>query len=206
MTKKPDFWKQKNGRFGRPWAGRTGRMGQTGVAKLRFGPRRTSGASFVKIGLGPPTVLRPSYVQSLLIVADIGTWRSIVELNFGTNQIQKLPDDIALLENLEVRHHFLRNSESWMLLPWCQFHSQVLIISSNMLRKLPPNIGQLQKLRVLDLAENRIDNIPNEIGRLRMLQKLILQTNNLTQLPRAIGYVIRLWNFLPQNDQFLQFL
>ena len=41
-------------------------MGRTGVAKLRFGPRRTSGASFVKIGLGPPTVLRPSYVQSLL--------------------------------------------------------------------------------------------------------------------------------------------
>ena len=34
--------------------------------------------------------------------SDIGTWRSIVELNFGTNQIQKLPDDIALLENLEV--------------------------------------------------------------------------------------------------------
>ena len=37
------------------------------------------------------------------IIADIGTWRSIVELNFGTNQIQKLPDDIALLENLEVK-------------------------------------------------------------------------------------------------------
>ena len=41
-------------------------MGRTGVAKIHFGPRRTSGASFVKIGLGPPTVLRPSYVQSLL--------------------------------------------------------------------------------------------------------------------------------------------
>ena len=26
-----------------------------------------------------------------------------MELNFGTNQIQKLPDDIALLENLEVK-------------------------------------------------------------------------------------------------------
>jgi len=28
-----------------------------------------------------------------------------VELNFGTNQIQKLPDDIALLANLEVNSH-----------------------------------------------------------------------------------------------------
>lgn len=48
----------------------------------------------------------------MLTFVDIGTWRSIVELNFGTNQIQKLPDDIALLENLEVRHHFLRKSDS----------------------------------------------------------------------------------------------
>ena len=66
IAKKPFFKKPKNGRFGGPWAGRTGRMGQKGVAKFCFGPRRTSGASFVKIGLGPPTVLRPSYVQSLL--------------------------------------------------------------------------------------------------------------------------------------------
>ena len=33
---------------------------------------------------------------------DIGTWMPVVELNFGTNQIQKLPDDIACLANLEV--------------------------------------------------------------------------------------------------------
>ena len=65
-AKKQLFKKPKHARFGRPWAGRTGWMGQKGAARLRFGPRRTSGASFVKIGLGPPTVLRPFYVQSLL--------------------------------------------------------------------------------------------------------------------------------------------
>ena len=48
-------------------------------------------------------------------------------------------------------------------------------------------IGQLGKLRVLDLEENYLEAIPNEVGRLRELQKLILQSNNLTQLPRAIG-------------------
>ena len=98
--------------------------------------------------------------------SDIGTWQTVVELNFGTNQIQKLPDDIACLANLEV-----------------------LILSNNLLRKLPSNVGQLQKLRVLDLEENKLEAIPNEIGRLRELQKLILQSNSLTQLPRAIGSV-----------------
>ena len=43
-------------------------------------------------------------IDRIHTISDIGTWRSIVELNFGTNQIQKLPDDIALLENLEARN------------------------------------------------------------------------------------------------------
>jgi hypothetical protein len=38
----------------------------------------------------------------MFFLPDIGTWRSVVEVNFGTNQIQKLPDDIAELANLEV--------------------------------------------------------------------------------------------------------
>ena len=35
--------------------------------------------------------------------ADIGTWVHMVELNLGTNQIAKLPEDIAQLQNLEVK-------------------------------------------------------------------------------------------------------
>merc|ERR1712020_717057 len=38
ISKKPFFKKPKNGRFGGPWAGQTGRMGRKGVAKFRFGP------------------------------------------------------------------------------------------------------------------------------------------------------------------------
>ena len=91
---------------------------------------------------------------------------------------------------------------------------EVLILSNNHLRRLPPGIGQLGKLRVLDLEENYLEAIPNEVGssttyqedflmrlikfsfnlyllpqvgRLRELNRLILQSNNLTQLPRAIG-------------------
>ena len=33
---------------------------------------------------------------------DIGSWTNVTELNFGTNQLAVLPDDIGLLENLEV--------------------------------------------------------------------------------------------------------
>ncbi len=33
---------------------------------------------------------------------DIGTWTNMVELNLGTNQLAKVPDDVALLQSLEV--------------------------------------------------------------------------------------------------------
>ena len=45
---------------------------------------------------------------------DIGTWLHMVELNLGTNQLTKIPDDVAMLSSLEV-----------------------LILSNNHLRKLP---------------------------------------------------------------------
>ena len=35
-------------------------------------------------------------------LADIGDWVNMVELNLGTNQLSKIPDDIENLQNLEV--------------------------------------------------------------------------------------------------------
>ena len=43
-----------------------GLNGEKGGFKFGFGPKRTPGASFVEIGVGPPTVLRPSLLQTLL--------------------------------------------------------------------------------------------------------------------------------------------
>lgn len=82
---------------------------------------------------------------------------------------------------------------------------QVLILSNNLLRKIPTNIGNLQKLRVLDLEENRLEQLPNEIGYLRELQKLIVQSNQLAALPRAIGHLTKLV-YLGAGENNLAFL
>lgn len=39
---------------------------------------------------------------SLSCSVDIGTWTNMVELNLGTNQLTKIPDDIQCLQSLEV--------------------------------------------------------------------------------------------------------
>ena len=46
-------------------------------------------------------------VSTFYFLLDIGTWVQMVELNLGTNQISKLPDDIACLNNLEVSQSYL---------------------------------------------------------------------------------------------------
>lgn len=48
--------------------------------------------------------------------------------------------------------------------------SQVLILSNNLLKKLPHGIGNLRKLRELDLEENKLESLPNEIAYLKDLQ------------------------------------
>ena len=51
---------------------------------------------------------------SVLFLADIDTWTTMVELNLGTNQLTKIPDNIDRLENLEVltlSNNLLRVSE-----------------------------------------------------------------------------------------------
>lgn len=49
---------------------------------------------------------------------------------------------------------------------------------------IPPQIGQLIHLEVLELDDNRIeDHIPVEIGQLTHLKRLNLNNNSLTSLP-----------------------
>nr|XP_022907892.1 leucine-rich repeat protein soc-2 homolog [Onthophagus taurus] len=82
---------------------------------------------------------------------------------------------------------------------------EILILSNNLLRRVPPSIGNLRKLRVLDLEENRLETLPNDIGCLHELKKLIVQSNQLTSLPRAIGHLSSLI-FLSAGENNLGYL
>lgn len=48
-------------------------------------------------------------------------------------------------------------------------------MSNNLLKKLPHGIGNLRKLRELDLEENKLECLPNEIAYLKDLQVSFLE-------------------------------
>lgn len=66
--------------------------------------------------------------------------------------------------------------------------------------RLPPEIGQLQQLEVLELRGNQLSALPPEIGKLQQLQRLYLDGNRLT-LPAEIGNLQQLQRLLLENNK-----
>lgn len=66
---------------------------------------------------------------------------------------------------------------------WEQVNLTKLILASNQLTLLPPNLGDLNTLTVLDLHDNLLKELPNEIGLLTCLNKLNVSHNRLSGLP-----------------------
>lgn len=62
-----------------------------------------------------------------------------------------------------------------------------LYLCSNNLTYLPPSIGQLRKLRHLDLSNNHLTELPPELGMCTPLRKLLVFNNQIRDLPYELG-------------------
>ncbi len=104
----------------------------------------------------PPQVFELNHLTEL----KLGHWSAYTKRD--RNQISHIPDEIGLLQNL-----------------------QLLDLSSNLLEVLPPVIGKMKRLELLDVSKNELESIPEEIGQLQRLHRLDLSSNHLNQLPEG---------------------
>ncbi|XP_063967715.1 leucine-rich repeat and calponin homology domain-containing protein 1-like isoform X1 [Lytechinus pictus] len=80
-----------------------------------------------------------------------------------------------------------RNQLSVLPMQICDLFLEVLILSNNKLVSLPPEIGKLRTLMLLDASCNELDNLPNEIGEMSGLKELNIRRNHLVTLPDEIS-------------------
>ncbi len=74
------------------------------------------------------------------------------------------------------------------------------LFALDQLKSLPESIGQLPKLKMLNLCANALESIPESIGKLQQLRYFNLDSNQLRFLPQGIGKLTQLeWLELGQN-------
>ena len=79
--------------------------------------------------------------------------------------------------------------------------AEELGLSNRGLTSLPPEIGQLTRLRKLRLDDNQLKELPPEIGSLTNLTELYLSYNQLTTLPPEVGQLANLVELDLGNNQ-----
>lgn len=67
-----------------------------------------------------------------------------------------------------------------------------LYLASNKLSHVPPALGQLRKLTVLELSHNQITEVPPELGMCTSLKSLYLFDNQIQTLPYELGSLFNL--------------
>ncbi len=72
------------------------------------------------------------------------------------------------------------------------------------LTELPSGVGNLTELRELDVNTNLLGKLPNEIGRLRKIQILSLSYNELKRIPYSIGNLTKLEQLRLDNNKLIQ--
>ena len=67
-----------------------------------------------------------------------------------------------------------------------------LYLKKNQLASLPPDIGKLKALRIMDVSENQLEKLPSEIGQCTSLENLDLSENALQSICPEFGQLTNL--------------
>lgn len=81
-------------------------------------------------------------------------------------------------------------------------------MSNNLLKKLPHGIGNLRKLRELDLEENKLECLPNEIAYLKDLQVSFreMQFSPLRLFVEILHFILLIYIILVLRNRLLGML
>lgn len=87
----------------------------------------------------------------------------------------------------------------------CLTYITTLVIKSNHLERLPPELGHLVNLVNLDASYNRLRDLPSTVGDLIDMQILVLNNNQICDLPLEMGRLVNIRHLSKCNWWFSLF-
>lgn len=78
---------------------------------------------------------------------------------------------------------------------------QALVLQSNLLSQLPPDVSRLTDLKALSLASNRLSSLPDALTALTGLRLLDVSHNALGSIPSGVGALSRLKSLKLHHNQ-----
>jgi hypothetical protein len=158
----------------------------------------------------PPIVGRLTSIQRLELTHNeletlpdhLSNLVNLYDLNVSNNKLESLPafvSNFGKLQILKATHNQLKEVPSEL----CQCGNlRMLDLSNNpTITSLPENLGDLKKLRVLNLRDCKLTKLPHSIGELEDLELLDLRGNALTQLPESFGNLKKLKYLILDRNQ-----
>jgi Leucine-rich repeat (LRR) protein len=82
-------------------------------------------------------------------------------------------------------------------------HSQLteIVAGYNRLTVIPPAIGNLLRLTVLDVRNNQLKTLPSELARCGELRDLILSFNRFSKIPPVVYQLKKLEHIIADGNQ-----
>lgn len=77
-----------------------------------------------------------------------------------------------------------------------------LQLHNNLLEELPPEIGSLRKLKIINLSDNKLQNLPRQFYMLEELCKLHLKNNHISTLEAEIGNLVMLTHMVKNTHYY----
>ena len=126
----------------------------------------------------------------------------LTDLELSGNKIRALPETILQLTNLVILKAAGNNLERMFDAENISDLSNLtrLALKENHITAVEPNIGDLVKLKDLDLSCNRISQIAPQIEKCTNIKKLELQQNQLDHIPRNVFRILELLDFNVSNN------
>ena len=112
----------------------------------------------------------------------ITSCKALKELCLTYNHIDKIPNFLCELENLETFSFIINNID-----------------------EIPEKLANLEKLRSLDLSYNEIDEISNYIGSFKSIEKLRLCGNKIKIIPTSISKLKELRIFISMEMRYQKY-